>query len=288
MRIEQLVSLIGELAEIPSFSSYEDILHPCILEKTKELSGLNIHRIADHNLVLEISGTEGVKPVALAAHLDKINHFGENPPEKLPFKEGEAYLEGQMDDSVGLGICLGLALQSRNEKFPPLLVLLSEMEESFGLKQHPHLMRNHGKGLHHGIGAERISKFLKKENMLPECVITLDTTPLFKGDSGVAIYSKHWQYTKSQPSQAEILSTLALTNQFLEHSPDLLLSNNTNDYLTYGKCLNQNSTDAVPSIAIEPAIFPYHQKNERVFKKDIENVYQLVKSYLLSVSADVS
>ncbi|MEX0928493.1 MAG: hypothetical protein WD266_11125 [Balneolales bacterium] len=37
-----------------------------------------------------------------------------------------------MDDSVGLGICLDLALQSRSSRFPPLLILLSEMEEGFG------------------------------------------------------------------------------------------------------------------------------------------------------------
>ena len=281
MILEQLIRLIREIAEIPSFSSYEEIIHPYILEKTKELPGIKVHNVPDNNLILEIPGRTGARPVALSAHLDKINHFGEDPPLRLPFKEETSYLEGQMDDAVGLGICLGLALQSREEEFPPLLLLLSEMEESFGLKKHPHLLKSQGEGLHHGIGAERISEFLINEGKLPSCVITVDTTPLFRGAQGIVVYSKHWHFTKAEPSDQEKQSTEKLVGRLTKISPGLTLSNNTNDYLTYGKCLNQGGLPSIPSIAIEPAIYPYHQANERVFLDDIEGVYSILRSFLL-------
>ncbi|MEX0772217.1 MAG: hypothetical protein WEB89_11150 [Balneolales bacterium] len=282
MSLEQLLNLIGEIAEIPSFSSFEEVIHPYIFEKTEPIPGIKVHRVHDNNLVLEIPGTPKAKPIALSAHLDKINHFGENPPDTLPFRQTSDYLEGQMDDSVGLGICLALALQSRFEYFPPLLVLLSEMEEGFGLRKHPHLLKNKGKGYHHGIGAERISEFLVKEDKLPAAVITVDTTPLFKGEPGMVLYSEHWQFTKTTPSEGEKSVTKNLVDKLLRVDPNITLFNNTNDYLTYGKYLNTPAGPPVPSVAIEPAIFPYHQKNERVFVDDIQKVYANLKSFLIN------
>lgn len=286
MSIEELISLIRDVAGVPSFSSFEDVIHPCILEKAATIPGVRVHRVPDNNLIIEIPGNEKAKPVALAAHLDKINHFGENPPEILPFRQKTSYLEGQMDDAAGVGICLALALVSRLYDFPPLLILLSEMEESFGLKKHPHLLKNGGKGLHHGIGAERISKFLTGENKIPSAVITVDTTPIFRGESGVVLYSRHWQFTKTTPTDEETTATEALIRKFLNIDPDLTTSNNTNDYLIYGKFLNAGAVQAVPSIAIEPAIYPYHQKNERVFVDDVERVYTILKSFLIDEGGD--
>ncbi|MEX0779998.1 MAG: hypothetical protein WD037_09690 [Balneolales bacterium] len=279
--MEQLLKMIGEIAEIPSFSTFEEVIHSYIFEKTEPIPGIRIHRVHDNNLVLEIPGTPETRPIALSAHLDKINHFGENPPDRLPFRQTNEYLEGQMDDSVGLGICLTLALKSQYEYFPPLLILLSELEESYGLKNHPHLLKNEGKGYHHGIGAERISNFLIKENKYPSAVITVDTTPFFKGKPGVVLYSGHWEYTKTTPSEDEISATNSLVDKFKKTDPDLVLSNNTNDYLIYGECLNITPLPAVPSVAIEPAIYPYHQKNERVFINDIKKVYSDLKSFLI-------
>lgn len=282
MTLKQLFNLIGEIAVIPSFSSYEEVIHPYIIDRMEPIPGIKIHRVHDNNLVLELPGNSKVKPVALSAHLDKINHFGAHPPERLPFRVTNSHLEGQMDDSVGLGICLALALQSQFERFPPLLILLSEMEEGFGLKNHPHLLNNEGEGYYHSMGAERISEFLIEKNKLPSAVITVDTTPLFKGNPGLVLYSGHWQFTKTTPSEEEKTATQVLVNNLLRVDPDLSLANNTNDYLTYGKFLNAKGKAPVPSIAIEPAIFPYHQENERVFVKDIERVYSTLKKYLIN------
>ncbi len=47
-----------------------------------------------------------------------------------------------------------------------------------------------------------------------------------------------------------------------------------------GKKFNEDSGNPVPCLALEPAIFPYHQKNERVFKKDIETTEMILINFL--------
>ena len=279
-RMNDLISLIRKIASVPSFSSYEDRMHPCILKLMEPVEGVVLHRVPDNNLVFIVPGDNQRRPVALSAHLDKINHFGESWPEELPFRESDGKITGQLDNAVGLAVCIALAHVSKARSFPPLMLLFSEMEESFGLKQHPHLLKNHGKGLHHGLGAERISRFLMSENMLPSAVITIDTTPLFKGRPGVALYSGHWQFTGKNPGQREKEETARIREEFLGLHPDILLSNNTNDYLHYGAILNEDGEHPVPSLALEPAIFPYHQKDESVYVSDIEKVLDMMNRWL--------
>jgi hypothetical protein len=280
---------ITEAARIPSFSSFEERLHPYINAFAAALPGVELEIVAERNLLLRLpAGEDSRGRIALSAHLDKINHFGENPPESLPCTETEEYIEGQMDNTAGLGIILSLMEQAAGEQQqydgPELLLLLSEMEESMGLRDHPHLLRNGGKDLHHGLGAERLSHHLITTKQIPDLVVTVDTTPLFKGKKGAAIYSRHWEFTKAAPNEREEALTKAVVSRLMELDSGLLHSNNTNDYLTYGKLLNAETRarHAVPSIAVEPAIFPYHTRDERVFKTDIERVLNLLYTFIHS------
>lgn len=282
--MQSLIEIIGEAAAIPSFSSYEERIHPFLLDALQGISGADYKIVEDRNVVAYISGDSSKKPVALTAHLDKINHFGKEYPSALPVEYGSSYIKGQLDNTVGIGIILRLAQIASLHDWPPLLVMFSEMEESFGLKYHPELLRNNGEGLYHGMGAERIARDILDRNITPQAVITVDTTPLFKGERGVAFYSGHWEFTEQQPNDEELRLTEELKDLFRQIDPELLFANNTNDYLTYGKIFNQPNLPAVPSVAIEPAIFPYHQLDEQVYFDDIERVYNLLKTYLSEYS----
>lgn len=274
-----VTDIIGTAAKVPSFSSFEERLHPFITEIAASIETCKCETVHGRNLVLTVPGK---RPgcIALSAHLDKINHFGESYPSELPFEQTDTKLIGQLDNTAGIGIVMALLQMAPSQNWPTLMVLLSEMEESTGLKKHPNLLRNGGKGLNSGLGAERLSNWMLEKNIIPDAVITVDTTPLFKGDSGCALYSKHWEFTKTSPSEEEIQLTEKLVGQFKEIDPDLLQANNTNDYLTYGKVLNQNAQKAVPSVAIEPAIFPYHTLNEEVYIADIHRIMNTLQTFL--------
>ncbi len=279
--LSRCLTLIRDTAQIPSFSSYEERIHPYIYSVSEQIEGCESITVDQRNLMLRIPGKKNGR-IALSAHLDKINHFGEKPPQRLPYEQHETFLRGQLDNTAGIGIILTLAELAAEREWPELLILLSEMEESTGLREHPELMRNRGKGLHHGMGAERLARHLIEESLFPDAVITVDTTPLFKGKPGCALYAGHWEFTKTEPSDTERARTDALTASLLALDPHLYRANNTNDYLTYGKVLNTETDDTidVPSVAVEPAIHPYHQKNEQVFTADIERVLRLLALFL--------
>jgi len=279
MLLKRCLDLIEMTAKVPSFSSYEEVLHPHIIDIASNSKGCSVYVESERNLALYIPGkSPGL--VALTAHLDKINHFGIPHLDELPFERNDVFLKGQLDNTAGIGVVMSLLEMAPQKDWPGIVVLLSEMEESTGLKNHPEWMRNNAEGLYHGMGAERLSHFLHKKQWRPDAVITVDTTPLFKGESGCAVYSKHWEFTETTPSVAEIKATQALVDEILETNPEMLHRNNTNDYLTYGKILNQLFDAPVPSIALEPAIFPYHTKNEQVFVKDIQTILNALSSLL--------
>jgi len=273
-------TLIKDIAAVPSFSSYEERLHPLVKHIAATIPGAIVHHVPERNIVIEVPGDSSLPTVALCAHLDKINHVGEDSTDPLSIRESMGYLEGQLDDAVGVGIALALATNPRRHKYPPLLILLSEMEESWGLKKSPHLLRNNGDGLHHGIGAERIAAFLMEQGKLPNVCITIDTTPLFGGTPGVALYAAHWEFNKCEVSTGERLKTEALTKKMQDICPDLLISNNTNDYLVYGREFSAKAGRPIACVALEPAIFPYHQMGERVYLRDIRTVLDILDAYL--------
>lgn len=276
---KRTIQHITEVAKVPSFSTFEERLHPYIRTIFDDIPGSIEINAPGNNLIFKIGDSPDCPLVALAAHLDKINHYGPNPPSQLPVELHEGFIEGAMDDSAGLGILLALAEYSLNQDWPTLLFFFSEMEESKGLKEHPELLRNNGKGYSSGMGAKRISKCCLKGNIIPEEIITLDTTPLFEGDPGIALYSKHWELNDLDPSSALVEKTEQIVAQFISKDPKIKIDNNTNDYLHYGEFFNKNVSEPVGSVALEPAIYPYHQKGERVFIKDIQRTLDILTAY---------
>ncbi|MDX1671953.1 MAG: M28 family peptidase [Balneolaceae bacterium] len=280
--LETALNNIRDVAAVPSFSSYEERLHPYINRIAEEIPRLKQVDAPGNNLIYMIpgDGATGSSAVALSAHLDKINHYGRDHPGKLPVEVGEDFIEGAMDDSAGVGIILSLMQHSDQFRFPTLYIFFSEMEEKKGLKEHPELLRNGGQGLYSGLGAERIADTCLEQKLIPKLVVTVDTTPLFEGDPGVALYSRHWELNEIEPEEAEREETQEVVERFQAIDPNLELANNTNDYMHYGRLFNHDTGHTVPSVALEPAIYPYHQKGERVYIRDIKRVLQILTNFL--------
>lgn len=279
-----LLDIIKKCAEIPSFSSYENSIHPFIENFIDEIKiKATIKKIPDNNLIIQVPGNEELAPIALTAHLDKINHFERIDIHSLEITETSTHLIGQLDDAVGVGMCLYL-MKKYIYRFPPLYVLFSEMEESFGLENHSHLLRDNGNGLYPRIGATRIANYLLDNCQLPSLVLTIDTTPLFKREPGIAIYANHWDRNGVEPSDNLVNRTKKVVDFFKHINPNIRLTNNTNDYVTYGEIFNANH---IPSLAIEPSIFPYHTKGEKVFISDIEKLYECIKLFLSEYSLHI-
>lgn len=279
--LEKAIRYICRTAEIPSFSSYEERLHPYIEHFFSELPDTGQISVPGNNLVYQIGNRSSERTIALAAHLDKINHYGEEFPDKLPVHVSDTYIEGAMDDSAGLGIVLAMAeYYAKAEKKPNILFFFSEMEESKGLKEHPELLKKSGEGYSHGMGARRISHACLDKNIIPDEIITIDTTPLFKGKTGIALYSKHWELNSLGSIKELMELTSKSVQRFKNIDPNILLENNTNDFLTYGYEFNKNGPQAIVSVALEPAIYPYHQKGERVFISDIDQVLYILTAYI--------
>lgn len=276
----ETLDIILHCASIPSFSSYEERLHPYIEELVSLVHGAEMVVIPNNNVLIKIPGKPGHKPVALSAHLDKINHYGETHFESLEANHKDDFLQGLLDDAAGLGICLHVMLKSMHHSFPPLYLFLSEMEESYGIRNHPGWLKDNGKDRYHGMGAERIAVHTMEKEIPPDLVITVDTTPLFRGDKGVALYANHWELNNMKPFDNMVKSTMDAVGEFMSIDPDLMISNNTNDYLVYGRFLNRGWTRPVPSLALEPAIFPYHEKKERVYVDDIYRVENILTTFL--------
>lgn len=280
-----LVELIIECAKIPSFSSYEDRIHGFIYDLLSKENDVVISKIKDNNIVIEVPGNSSKKAVAITAHLDKINHFGEQYPAQLFAEEKDGKIIGQMDDAVGVATALYLGL-NRKPDYPPMLLLLSEMEESFGLKKHPHLLKNEGKHLGPQIGAKRIAAYLDKNNIVPSVFITIDTTPIFKGESGTAIYTNYWEKKSDNPPQELLAKINNIKQYFTSNFSNITQANGNNDYLEYAEYFASKNKGSVPSIALEPAIFPYHQARESVFVKDVERITEMIDSFLLNYSLE--
>lgn len=281
--INTAIKHIVKTAEIPSFSTYEERIHPYIKSCFQQIQKAESIPVKGNNLIYKTRGEgRSRKTIALTAHLDKINHYGTTYPNKLPVKLSDRFIEGAMDDCAGLGILLAIAEASARFSFPDLLFFFSEMEESKGHKEHPGLLKNNGEGYESGAGARRISTTCLERGLIPDEIITVDTTPLFKGQAGVALYSNHWEYNDLDPTQDLKEQTKQAVNRIKEVDPQVKVSNNTNDYLQYGEEFNKKGEHTVVSVALEPAIYPYHQKGERVFRKDIRRTLNILLDYLTS------
>jgi hypothetical protein len=270
---------IKNVAKCPSFSSYEERLHPYIYSTFESITCDEL-TVKGNNLVFRIGNNPKKPTIGLAAHLDKINHYGKSYPDSLPVTITDHFFEGAMDNSVGIGLLLYFAEKADKESWPDLLFFFSEMEEGKGLKEHPELLKNHGEGFEHGMGARRIAQACIDKGWLADQVITLDTTLLFKGDPGIALYAKHWELNGLEATRALKLLTDKVIQKFLAIDPTIQLHNNTNDYLHYGYEFNTHTDKDIISIALEPAIYPYHQKGERVFIEDLMQLLKILKTYL--------
>ncbi|MEL7834681.1 M28 family peptidase [Fodinibius sp. N2] len=278
--VKQAISHIKNIAQIPSFSSYEERLHPYMHQVFENVDGAKELSVPGNNLIYKIERNPNKRYIAFAAHLDKINHYGTDYPNPLPVDMVNGQIEGAMDDSAGMGIVTTLAEQAATHDWPNVLFFFSEMEEKKGLKEHPELLKEHGKGRTHGMGARRIAEACIKQDIIPKQVITVDTTPLFKGEQGIALYANHWELNDLTPSKFLKKETKRVVQRFLDIDSDIRVDNNTNDYLHYGKKFNEQSDEPIVSIALEPSIYPYHQKGERVFVDDIQRCLNILRRYL--------
>lgn len=278
--VNRALKHISSIAKVPSFSSYEERLHPYVHEVFSDISNAQIIHVPGNSLIYRIKNPASNRLIALTAHLDKINHYGPEPPRRLPTETTSKHIEGAMDNSLGVGVLLTIAELSEHISLPDMLFFFSEMEENKGLKEHPELLKDNGEGYESGMGAKKIAHQCLQQNIIPDEVITVDTTPLFKGEPGIALYSKHWELNELEPSEALKKETRELRRNFKAIHPKIKFENNTNDYLHYGKIFNETGRYTVPSVALEPAIYPYHQKGERVFIEDIEKVLDILKTYL--------
>lgn len=275
-----VINLIAECAKIPSFSTEEHHLHPFIIDFIKKNTPGKIELIHKNNVIVSVPSGKNIQTdrnlpmVALTAHLDKINHFGDTIPGELPVSADGTRITGQLDDATGVGICLYIAFMSQKEKFPPLLLLFSEMEEH-GLYINPF------QGVVSGLGAVRISRHLLITGRIPALLLTIDTTPFYQGTNGISLYSRFWEKCAFDPSDRIVAFTEKLEDYFLSRFPEIKHQNNTNDYITYGRHFNTGREYTVPSIALEPAIYPYHTKDEGVFISDVHQVVAILRTFLL-------
>lgn len=278
---EDLINIIGSVARIPSFSSYEERLHPFIRSFVAK-NGIKC-TIDQHYNNLIIKHDNGSQPLmAFTAHLDKIDHFG-NDIDELPFKVENEQIVGQLDNAVGIGICLYLLSNAREFNLPGTLFLFSEMEESHGLRKNKERLKNQGAGLAPQIGAKRISEYLIKKALIPSVIITIDTTPLFYGTKGIALYSRFWENYASNPSAELLAKTSAIEDIIEEIDPGIIKANNVNDYVMFGKTFNDFGYH-IPSIALEPSIYPYHTIGERVFVSDLNALLHIIKRFVVMYS----
>lgn len=281
----ETVDIIARCAEVPSFSSYEERLHPLVLETAGLIPSAEVRIVPHNNIVITVPGRAGAAPVVLTAHLDKINHFSRDCREPLIVARERRRLVGQLDDAAGVGVCLGVALRARKRDFPPLRILLSEMEEGTGPREHPFLLRDGGAGLYGGMGAKALATDLIERGEFPALTVTVDTTPFFRGRPGVALYCNHWELNQITPTPQLVAATEELKARFRAIDPDLAVLNNGNDYLMYGRVFAERCDAPIPSVAIEPGIFPYHQLGEGVFYEDIARVESILVELLQQLAA---
>jgi hypothetical protein len=86
------------------------------------------------------------------------------------------------------------------------------------------------------------------------------------------------------PSEALARETERVREAVRRVGPDVALRNGTNDYRTYGRALNARGGAPVVSIALEPAIHPYHRIGEGVRLADIERVERVAATLLRNIA----
>ena len=290
-----IIDSILEIAKIPSFSTYEHRLHSFIIKFCQDI-GITPVILEDGNIFIETEGN-GEKSIALSAHLDKNDYWGEKNqkhPIELETNRSVGEITGLLDDAVGIGICLHLLKKSVNGKYPPLKVLFSVCEEYFFNQYHSldgssSILHNNGiceQGcqFYSGMGAEKLSLHLIEKNEIPSALIVIDVTPLFSGNPGIAIYSEPWQLINRNFSFETIAATKEIESNLKKICPRLAVGNNINDYIIYSHVF-ESCGFVVPCLALEPAVEFYHSPHEKVFTNDIIEVESVLDRFLESFAA---
>lgn len=280
------LEIIEKIARIPSFTSYEERLHPFIYDFCDELRipGLEIIRVPENNLVIRIPGKRKGRLIALTAHLDKIDHFDESDKKELDFDNEGEKMTGLLDDAVGVGVILSLMQQYHSHEFFDIYLLFSECEEGLSLRKNREKLNTHADTLTPMIGSERISNYLIQNEIAPDIVVTVDVTPKFEGSEGIAVYDTFWTGKNYKPSEQLTEKTRSVTDYFRRRDVNILFSHNMNDYINYGMILNAHfnkQEKEIVSIAIEPAVYPIHTHNESVYINDIRKIEELLLNLLI-------
>jgi len=279
------LEIIEKIARIPSFTSFEERMHPFLFGyfDALRIPGLEIIPVPDNNLVVRIPGKRKGRIIALSAHLDKIDHFGQPEKPALDFRNDGSKLTGLLDDAAGIGIILGLMQQYHTHEFFDIYLLFSECEEGISLRKNREHLKGNADGLTAMIGSERISRYLIQNDIAPDIVITVDVTPKFEGSEGIAVYDTFWAGKNFKPPEALLDKTRSVTDYFRRRDVNILFSHNTNDYINYGMLLNNHFNQQgreIVSIAIEPAVFPYHSHDESIYISDIRKIEELLLNLL--------
>lgn len=278
-----LIEIIAAAARIPSFSYHEKRIHPFIVEfcENSGIPGLEVIPVADANLIVKVPGNTELPRIAFTAHLDKIRHTGLDDTTEIPFSEGDDTVTGLLDDAAGVGLLLDLLKSLPGVNHPEILLLFSECEEIpciYSGREIPGCLTATARL---SIGAKRISEHLIAQMMIPSLVVTVDTSPKFRGQKGIALYNTYWAAGYHHPGEKLLERTGQLTEQFRKHCGDILVSHNSNDYITYGTMLNTPGITGaggnVVSVALEPAIWPYHCANESIYISDLERTGHLMR-----------
>src|SRR5699024_4662878 len=99
--LQRAINHIRQTAQIPSFSSYEERIHPYIRSVFAKTDSKEVD-VEGNSLIFQMDDQPDKATIALAAHLDKINHYETEYPEMLPVSVTDEYIEGAMDDCAGL------------------------------------------------------------------------------------------------------------------------------------------------------------------------------------------
>lgn len=244
--MNDLFRIIKSVAEIPSFTGHERLLFPFVKNFLNEhIPGHEIVFEDDFfGMIVEIPGNANRQPLALSAHLDKIDHWGVLIPElvKLTPRETKRKLFGAMDDAVGVGVVLWLARWSQTHDTPPLYLFLSCREEQ---------------GM---VGAARIAiDFQETGRRIPEKILNIDTCPILKKKAGTIVYSRP-NYDLSE---------------LIQRFKPVVTTEGINDITVYRREFPDTLT-----IAVEPAIRDMHTVNESVHKCDVEKSIEILKFLL--------
>ncbi len=175
--------------------------------------------------------------ILLSSHMDK-----QAPPF---FKDLGKYIQGKLDDAVGIGIILSLA---QHYDFPALF----SVGEEKGLKG---------------------SKYALNNNLIPkvESAIVIDTSPFGELGNGPIFYTS---FDNKQPFNKflnEIFNSAKLINVNLQP-----MDGSINDGVNLIKVISD-------TVALEPHIDNYHTSEEISAKIDIINTYKVIEQYLKKI-----